>query len=425
MTLGNGAVYTGASLGGSLTPTPTVLSTASANTEEARLCFIGALNPAVVAGRIVVCDRGVNARTDKSVAVKQAGGVGMILANTSPNSLNADLHSVPTVHVDEVAGAAIKAYVSGTANPTASLAGGVGVTAIAPDVAAFSSRGPLRASSDLLKPDIMAPGVDILAAYSPAVAGRNFDFLSGTSMSGPHIAGLGALMKQKYPTWSPMAIKSAFMTTATQARNNDTPIAGGPFDYGAGQVVPKSAVNPGLVYDSGIIDWIGFICGTGQLPASSCTGSGIPVVEPSNLNQASIAVDGLAGIQTVTRTVRNVSASALALTPTVSGLTGFNVTFSPATLNLAPGASATYTSDFHSNNGGAQCLRVGGDHVDRWWAFGAQSSRAATGGPRCTGRGRGPTSRHKLQRAVRFHRDAYNHSPRSHSGSSYDERGNG
>lgn len=353
VTLGNGAVYTGASIGGTVTSTPTVLSTAaglpSANATEVRLCFIGTLDPAVVNGKIVVCDRGENARTDKSAAVKQAGGVGMILANTSANSLNADLHSVPTVHVDHIAGPAIKAYVVAAGpNATASLAGGIPANVPAPDVAAFSSRGPLRASGDLLKPDIMAPGVDILAAVSPAAGGRNFDFLSGTSMSSPHMAGLGALMKQKYPTWSPMAIKSAFMTTATPLRTPIAagPIAGGPFDYGAGHVVPKGAVDPGLVYDSGFVDWVGFICGTGQLPASSCTGSGIPVVEPSNLNQASIAVDGLAGIQTVTRTVRNVSASALALTPTVTGLAGFGVTFSPATLNVARGATATYTVTF-------------------------------------------------------------------------------
>jgi hypothetical protein len=248
--------------------------------------------------------------------------------------------------VDHIAGAEIKTYVAGTANPTASLAGGIPGNLPFPDVAAFSSRGPLLASGDLLKPDIMAPGVDIVAAVSPAVRGLNFDVLSGTSMSSPHMAGLGALMKQKYPTWSPMAIKSAFMTTATQQRSDNSPIAGGPFDYGAGHVVPKGAVDPGLVYDSGFLDWLGFICGTGQLPASSCTASGVPVVEPSNLNQASIAVDGLAGIQTVTRTVRNVSGKALTLTPAKIGLTGFDVAFSPSPLTVAPGAAATYTATF-------------------------------------------------------------------------------
>jgi subtilisin family serine protease len=110
---------------------------------------------------------------------------------------------------------------------------------VAPDVAAFSSRGPaLAGSGDLLKPDIMAPGVDVLAAYSPAGGGRNWDFLSGTSMSSPHMAGLAALMKDLHPDWTPAAIKSAFMTTASTIRNNATSIPDDPFGYGAGQVVP-------------------------------------------------------------------------------------------------------------------------------------------------------------------------------------------
>jgi len=84
-------------------------------------------------------------------------------------------------------------------------------------VASFSSRGPARAAGgDILKPDIMAPGVDILAAMSPVDSGGAlFDFLSGTSMSSPHIAGIAALFKQKYPNWSPAAIKSALMPCGT------------------------------------------------------------------------------------------------------------------------------------------------------------------------------------------------------------------
>ena len=113
-----------------------------------------------------------------------------------PNSLNVDFHSVPTVHVDNVDGAAIKAYVAGTANPTASLGAGHPVRRERPAVAAFSSRGPaLAGSGDLLKPDIMAPGVDVAGrGRPPNHGGRNFDFESGTSMSSPHIAGIAALL---------------------------------------------------------------------------------------------------------------------------------------------------------------------------------------------------------------------------------------
>jgi hypothetical protein len=86
------------------------------------LCFLGTLDPAKTAGKIVHCDRGVNARVDKSAAVKEAGGVGMIMTNTSPNSLNADLHTVPTVHLADTDRPAIVAYIaSAGASATATL----------------------------------------------------------------------------------------------------------------------------------------------------------------------------------------------------------------------------------------------------------------------------------------------------------------
>src|SRR5438477_2822022 len=130
----------------------------------------------------------------------------MLQDNQCPNTLTADSHAVTTVHDSDIDGATIKAYVSGTANPTASLSAGVKVSnSEAPFVASFSSRGPAVAGGgDLLKPDIMAPGVDVLAAVSPLANGRNFDFLSGTSMSAPHIAGIATLFKQLHPDWTPM-----------------------------------------------------------------------------------------------------------------------------------------------------------------------------------------------------------------------------
>ena len=114
VTLGNGATYQGASVATAVGPAPFVDSTAAgvagANPAEVALCFPGTLDPAVVTGKIVYCDRGVNARTEKSLAVQTAGGVGMVMANTSANSLNADLHFVPTVHISHLDRAAVKAY---------------------------------------------------------------------------------------------------------------------------------------------------------------------------------------------------------------------------------------------------------------------------------------------------------------------------
>jgi hypothetical protein len=346
-TLGNETSYVGASLTGPVGPAPLVYSgdvgLDGANPTEVQLCFPGTLDPAKVAGTIVVCDRDVIARTDKSLAVREAGGVGMILVNRSNGSINADLHTVPTVHLNNDVRAPIITYAR-TEGATASLSQSIATNeATAPVMAAFSSRGPLLAGDgNLLKPDITAPGVDILAAYSPVAAGQTFDFLSGTSMSSPHIAGVAALMRDLHPSWSPSAIKSALMTTAYQTtRNGDVGQSfGGPFDFGAGHVDPNPAMNPGLVLETSFTDHLGFLCGT-QLPASFCTSAGVPVLAPSDLNMPSVAVGALAGTRTIPRTVTNVSGQTVTFTGASSGLTGIEVGLEPSVFELAPGASQT------------------------------------------------------------------------------------
>ena len=278
VTLGNGATYTGASVATPVGPAPLIDAVAAglpgADPEAVRLCFSSedngspVLDPAKVAGKIVVCDRGVTARVNKSLAVQEAGGVGMVLVNTSTNSLNADFHFVPTVHLQNTDRAAVKAYAA-TAGATATIGKAtIGYTEPAPFTASFSSRGPLRAGGgDLLKPDVIAPGQDILAAVAPPNnAGRDFDLYSGTSMSSPHVAGLAALLSDLHPQWSPMAIKSALMTSAYDVLDGGTPAPNtNPvliFRQGAGHVQPNSAADPGLVYDSSFNDWLAFICAT-------------------------------------------------------------------------------------------------------------------------------------------------------------------
>jgi subtilisin family serine protease len=189
---------------------------------DAALCKADSLDPAKVAGKIVVCDRGVVDRVIKSTTVEKAGGVGMVLVNVVPGSLDLDLHAVPTVHI---ADDGFKAKVAANPALTAALVD-EDTTGLPnspdPQVAAFSSRGPsLALDSDLLKPDIAAPGVNVLAGISPVGTGENFGFLSGTSMAAPQIAGLGALVLAKNPAWSPAAVKSAMMTTAGDLVNED------------------------------------------------------------------------------------------------------------------------------------------------------------------------------------------------------------
>ncbi|MES2635403.1 MAG: S8 family peptidase [Pseudomonadota bacterium] len=383
-TLGNAASYSGAALNSKLVRAKPLINAVDAglpgaNATALRLCFSASwngsavLDPAKVAGKIVICDRGTSDRIDKSRAVAEAGGLGMILTNTSSNTLNADYHSVPTVHVSHLDGPAIKAYAAAP-NPTAT----IGLSSLqfntpAPNTASFSSRGPLSAGDgNLLKPDISAPGVDILASVAPpGNLGRKFDLYQGTSMSSPHIAGIAALFKQKFPTWSPMAIKSALMTSAGDVLDGPATDPLVIFKQGAGHVRPKNALNPGLVFDAGWNDWMGFLCGT-QLPTSFCTGSGIAVLNPSDYNSPSIALGALAGSQTVTRKVRNVGGNSATYTSSFSGLAGFTATMNPPSLVVAPGAEATFTvtltrtdAALAAYSGGQLTLADGASHVVR------------------------------------------------------------
>src|SRR5207248_1585293 len=169
------------------------------------------------------------------------------------------------VHVDKASGLAIKTYAA-TPNPTATINQATIVyNAPAPFTASFSSRGPLLAGGgDLLKPDVIAPGQDILASVAPpGNGGLDFNIYSGTSMSSPHVAGLAALLKQQHPDWTPMMVKSALMTTASDvldAGGNTNPSV--IFSQGAGHVRPNIATDPGLVFDASWNDWLAFLCGT-------------------------------------------------------------------------------------------------------------------------------------------------------------------
>jgi subtilisin family serine protease len=317
---------------------------AAATAADAQRCFAGTLDPAKVTGKIVVCDRGVNARIDKSYEVMRAGGVGMVQVNTGPNSLNGDYHPIPSVHLADTARAAVRAYAA-TAGATAKI-GPVNSTEAAalpavPAVTDFSSRGPsVTTGGDILKPDIAAPGNDVVAAVAPPTNhGRNWDFYSGTSMASPHIAGIGALMKALHPTWLPSEIKSALMTSATDTKGAT---AHDPFAQGAGFVNPNGAADPGLVYPTTANEYRGYLVSLGVQFAPPF--NTLAPIQASQLNQASIAVGKLAGIETVTRTVRNVGGPA---TYTASAsVPGFDVSVTPASLNLGTDETGTFTVTF-------------------------------------------------------------------------------
>ncbi|CAM8898379.1 unnamed protein product [Rhodiola kirilowii] len=242
----------------------------------------------------------------------------------------------------------------------------------APLVALFSARGPNikdfnYQDADLLKPDILAPGSLIWAAWSPNgtdeadYLGHKFAMVSGTSMAAPHIAGIAALIKQKHPRWSPAAIKSALMTTSTVLDRSGRPIQAQqysdtesmkfvkatPFDYGSGHVSPRAALDPGLIFDAGYQDYLGFLCTTPGIDSheiknytnSPCN---YTIGHPSNFNSPSITISHLVGTRAVTRTVTNV---ALEETYTIAGRMDPAVAIetNPPAMTLKPGASRKFT----------------------------------------------------------------------------------
>ncbi|VAI50220.1 unnamed protein product [Triticum turgidum subsp. durum] len=285
--LGDGSVYGGVSLyaGEPLNSTKPLVYAADCGS---RLCLIGKLDKDKVAGKIVLCERGVNARVEKGAAVGKAGGIGMILANTeeSGEELIADPHLIPSTMVGQKFGDKIRQYVKIDPSPTATIVFHgtvIGKSPSAPRVASFSSRGPNSRAAEILKPDVTAPGVNILAAWTGEASPTDldidprrvpFNIISGTSMSCPHVSGLAALLRQAHPEWSPAAVKSALMTTAYNLDNSGEIIkdlATGdqstPFVRGAGHVDPNSALDPGLVYDADTSDYIGFLCALGYTPS--------------------------------------------------------------------------------------------------------------------------------------------------------------
>ncbi|KAK4375363.1 hypothetical protein RND71_006040 [Anisodus tanguticus] len=256
-----------------------------------KYCYPGKLDSKKVAGKIVLCDRGGNARVDKGSAVKEAGGVAMILANLadSGEELVADSHLLPATMVGQKAGDKIRKYVKADPYPTATIVfrgNVIGKSLAAPHVAAFSSRGPNHLTAEILKPDVIAPGVNILAGWTGANGPTDleidprrveFNIISGTSMSCPHASGLVALLRRSPPKWTPAAIKSPLMTTAYNLDNSgkvSTDLAtckeSTPFVHGSGHVDPNRALDPGLVYDIEVSDYVNFLCSIGYDTSSPC-----------------------------------------------------------------------------------------------------------------------------------------------------------
>ncbi|KAK8955585.1 Subtilisin-like protease SDD1 [Platanthera guangdongensis] len=234
-----------------------------------------------VEGKMVICHRGVNGRAEKGEAVKEAGGAAMIIANSIVNQEedSVDAHVLPATIIGYAESIQLKSFMNSTETPTARLifAGTTIGKSRDPAVARFSSRGPSLAMPSVLKPDIIAPGVNIIAAWPtnlgpsglPADHRRsNFSILSGTSMACPHVSGITALLRAAHPAWTPAAVRSAIMTTADILDRYGKPIMDGAepaglFAMGAGHINPTKAIDPGLIYDISPDDYIIHLCSVG------------------------------------------------------------------------------------------------------------------------------------------------------------------
>ncbi|XP_057954066.1 subtilisin-like protease SBT5.4 [Malania oleifera] len=309
---------------------------ANASAKDSGLCKNGTLDPLKVNGTILVCLRGENGRLDKGIQAAFAGAVGMILANDkqSGKKIVADAYFIPATNVNYIDGVDIFAYINSTKSPMAYISRPTTQLGIkpAPIMAIFSSRGPNPFMPEILKPDITAPGVDIIAAYTEELGPTGvesdtrrvqFITMTGTSMSCPHVSAIAGLLKTLHPNWSPAAIKSAIMTTAKTWDNSMEPMLdmaddskATPFAYGAGHVDANKAMDPGLVYDLTINDYLNLLCATGKSEALTASLlEGRPYACPNsfnllNFNYPSITIPELRGTISVSRAITNVGSPA-------------------------------------------------------------------------------------------------------------------
>jgi uncharacterized repeat protein (TIGR01451 family) len=259
--------------------------------------------------KVVVCMRGTTGRAEKGFTVLQGDAAGMILYNQAPEvtDLETDNHFLPTVHIQFSQGQDLLAFLTANPGATATWSAGVATTVQGDVMASFSSRGGPGQTLGISKPDITAPGVQILAGHTPMTAdvaggpdGELFQAIAGTSMSSPHTAGSAALIKALHPDWTPGQIKSALMTTAfADVVKEDGVTPANAFDFGSGRVDLNKAGNPGLTFDASATEYVAH------------------EDDLWNANYPSLYVPVMPGLFTVWRTVHSVAPRTLGWKVTV------------------------------------------------------------------------------------------------------------
>ena len=313
---------------------------------------------------VVLCQRGKIDRVLRGTYVKAGGGGGVILYNPEQQGLATDNYEIPAVHVENDVGLLIKDYID--AHPgevTVSFTKGQKIFDSDPRVmsdmmASFSSRGPNATLLDVIKPDVTAPGVQILAGASPqhdgsGAQGELFQAIQGTSMSSPHVAGAAALVKAVNPDWSPAEIESALMTTSNSSQvKEDGKTNADPFDMGAGRIDLNNAALASLVLDETVANYI----------AANPNSGG----DPKTLNIASLGNSNCVNFCSWNRTLRNTTDETLSWDASVQGLNG---TVTPSNFSLKPDEEITLSIVVSANG-----LTVGD------WAFGMVEINPNTAG---------------------------------------------
>ncbi|OMO76486.1 hypothetical protein COLO4_25552 [Corchorus olitorius] len=345
--MGNGQIYEGSSINTfDLKEKMYPFVYGGAVGDESGFCLPGSLNKTLAKGKILFC----NYYSDGDGSI-EGGAVGAIF-QSAENKDYVFSYSLPLSNLNLDDGRNVFNYVNMTENPTATIfKTEVQENQFSPFVVSFSSRGPSPVTADILKPDLTAPGVDILAAWSGAapITESEFDkrivpynIISGTSMSCPHATGAAAYVKSFHPTWSPAAIKSALMTTAYPMSSSNN--VESEFAYGAGHINPAVAAQPGLIYDAGEIDYVKFLCGQGYTPKqlqlitgtnTSCSeDTKIPVWD---LNYPSFAMSSSPGnsiTRVFHRTVTNVGSAVSTYKAVVNAPPGLIIQVQPSVLSF-------------------------------------------------------------------------------------------
>ncbi|WOH05992.1 hypothetical protein DCAR_0625415 [Daucus carota subsp. sativus] len=354
--LGNGVTITGQTL------YPNNLT----HSQNFPLVFMGECDDVKKIGTgFVVCQDKTGALSEQVYACLNANvSGGIFITNNSDLGFFRD-SSFPALFLNHQDGETILKYINMNQKAQASFEfqkTSIGAKA-APKVAAYSSRGPSASCPFVLKPDIMGPGDLILASWPSNVAATegssqyfsNFNLLSGTSMSCPHVAGIAALLRGVHPKWSPAAIRSAMMTTSDFLDNKYNPILdsgalnhpASPLASGAGHVNPNKALDPGLIYDVKAADYINLLCALNytskqiqtvtRSASYSCSTASLDLNYPSfiayfNANDTSNSNE--LTVQEFHRTVTNVGDKTSVYEAKITHMDGLNVNVVPEKLSF-------------------------------------------------------------------------------------------